>query len=616
MNWNKTIPLVTILFLFYLTLLSALLRINLNWLLFENFSYQEFINLYAHFPFVAFMIIKIIPQLGFLLIVIANILLLKENGVAFISKYNELLGNNILVIAFLLILTSFIIYTNINETNYSHNLIILITTWVMAAYILFVKKLPTSNFQIIFLVSLAFILRYFYYIYASPFDLMEDSLARVSQVYLWQHYGGIPGGLAWPGGHHLLIYLVSIVSHVPYEVGGRILSFISSILIIPFGYKLISELFNKRTAFFSILLYVIHPFFIKFSTIQMTGIPFLFLMVMGVYYAYKFFKRGSNGHLILSIVPLNIVSLLRFEAWIIIPLFSLVFLLKYCNAKKAMYWCLLSIISAILFSILSFCISGNPIYGVTASDIEVIETLKGVDPIDSIKSLLYWPWFPLRLIPFLILGIIYNIKKGKNKYLIIGVSLLSFYYFFKMGQLTLMPFWRYLTFIIFFVTPFVFYYLERNLTIVSLYVVFSIVGFSYSSRESKNAYGSYKAPPHGLLESAFFVKDNYLQKEDPKFILSMDPYVSDDIWRVFANVYHDYAVFHRLHPGSEKNISDEKFTKPNVIKNLINEEYNLILVQKGFEIDSVFEDDQVANFLEEKQIDTISWEEFTLYYVN
>lgn len=611
-------PHITIFFILYGCSLMLYLDVSFDWAYTINFPFSSYKEWYPNFAIIPYTAFKITPFFLLLISLLLNIRLLFFFKLSFISIYDKLINKNkYLFISFLLAILLFISFQiDTNLYSFKHNLILIISIMFVVGNLFIFNSLPNSKLLLFFLIGITFILRLFYYLYAGPFDLGADSLARVSQVYTWQKYGGLPGGLNWPFAHHYQIFIVSKLLNVPFEVGGRLVSLIASILVIPFGYLLFKKLFNKTTAFYSLFFYAINPFFIKYSTIQMTEIPFLFFMILGIYYGFKFFEKSNFKFLLLSIIPLNIASLMRFEAWIIIPLFAIVFLLRYGDYRKVIKWFSFAIVSAFLFSLYSFIVSGNPISGVTASDIEVIEHLRGQTWIDSLKKLVAWPWIPIYFAPFFALAFLYTLLKGKNKYFSFFIFLLSSYYFFKMGQMTLMPFWRYLTFVIFCYLPILFYYIKAHVSERALFLMFVYGYVYYSAIDVENIYKSYHPPPKGLLESAKYVKNNFLEKDDLKIILSINPGNNDDLWLFKSEIFDDYWSFKRLHPGSQQNKFGELFTKENLVKNIVERDFNLILVQEGYEIDSVFEANEVIDYLSEKQIDTTDFGQHTLYYIN
>src|SRR5690606_25908150 len=127
----------------------------------------------------------------------------------------------------------------------------------------------------------------------------------------------------------------------------------------------------------------------------------------------------------------------------------------------------------------------------------------------------------------------------------IFLSMLFSYYLLKMGQMTLMPFWRYLIFVLFFTLPILFYYFSEKVSLPALFLLFSATYVLNTSSETNNIYNSYNPPPEGFFKSAEYVKNNLSNFDNPKFILSVDPYNGDDFWKIKSGIYNDYLTFGR-----------------------------------------------------------------------
>lgn len=616
---NKTIlskitPIATLFTLLYIGAESFIFNVSLDWVLYRVNSYQNHQKWFPNTAALSFVVFKIIPITLIMLSILLNLLLIVQSKLNLLKIYKYVWIKNKFGLLTVLILIVVLVSPQILENNKNYAVLLLSSCSIL--FVFFMARVNFSKkWQIIFLVVLAFILRWFYYQFSGAIDFKEDSMARVSQVYSWLHYGGLPGGLNWPFMHHISMYYTAKLFNVSIEEGGRIFTLICSVVLIPFAYKLFALLFNKTTAFFSIFIYAINPFLIQFSTIQMTEIPFLFFISFGIYYAYKFFKKNRISFFFLSAISLNIASLIRFEAWIIVPLFFVVFTLRYSQFNKALKWFFVSMLGAFFFSFYSYLVSGNPISGVTASDVEVIATLQDSSWYISLKRIVFESWWPLSFIFLLGVGFLYNIIKGKNKYLSTALFVLISYYFYKMMSLTLMPFWRYLIFVMFFITPMAFYYISKKMSSFGVFLLVCVFVLPFSLKNMEVVYQSYMPPKVGFVESAEYVRQKFRNPTN-RFILSISPWGEDDLWLVKSGLFDDCKTFKRLHPGSGNNDYNEKFTSGNVAKNIISRGYNVILVESGYEIDSVFNSNEVISFLSDKEIDTTKWEEYTLYQIN
>lgn len=606
----KITPFLTLVTWLYVVVVSHWFKVSLDWIFSGNNSFQNHKIWYTNLNILTYFAFKITPIILVSISGALNLTLIFKYKFNILKIFENFWVRNKYGLFFILSIIALLVYPQFLEENKNHSLFLIGFSLIMLVIFFFQLKV-SKNVQITILIVLAFVLRLFYFCHSTPIDFREDSMARVSQVYDWLHYGGLPGGLNWPFMHHVLMYLVAKLFNVSIEEGGRIFSLVCSLLLIPFAFNLISIIYNRNVAFFSLFIYSINPFLIKFATIQMTEIPFLFFMVLGIYYALLYFRKNNNNYFIISVCALNIASLMRFEAWIIIPLLFLFFTFRRGCYKKTLMWFWFAMFGALCFMLYSFIKSGNPISGVTASDVEVIETLIDSSWALSLKRLILEAWHPLIFILFLIIGIVYNIINNKNKYLLFIILLLTSYYIFKMITLTLMPFWRYLTFVVFFIIPMFFYLVDKKLSKFSIWVLLFIVYIPYTLKSTNQSYKSIVSPKKGFIESAEYVKA-HLNKPNSKFILSISPWGEDDLWIVKSGLYNDYKTFKRLHPGSGENDFNEKFTTNNICKNIIERDFNIILIESGYEIDSVFNKAEVKNYLKRKKVNRKNFGEYTL----
>jgi len=94
-------------------------------------------------------------------------------------------------------------------------------------------------------------------------------------------------------------------------------------LVIPY-YGTLKVLFGRAVAFFSSLVLVFYPMHVVQSSVTTSEAPYYFFLFGSLYYLFSY-KSGRKWFpaLLLSAFSFNIVSLLRFESWIFIPIFFL-----------------------------------------------------------------------------------------------------------------------------------------------------------------------------------------------------------------------------------------------------------------------------------------------------
>lgn len=158
------------------------------------------------------------------------------------------------------------------------------------------------------------------------------------------------------------IYLMKIsrlFSKSPIAV--RIPSFVfGSLLVLPF-YYFVKTLYGQQVAFFSSLALSIFYKHINMSVISSAEIFFYFFVFSMLYFFFKFKQVGYKKirFLILAALSLNVATMARYEAWILIPTLS-VFLIKE-NKKYIFCFLFISMIFPGFWMYLNYKFFGNPI---------------------------------------------------------------------------------------------------------------------------------------------------------------------------------------------------------------------------------------------------------------
>jgi 4-amino-4-deoxy-L-arabinose transferase-like glycosyltransferase len=601
-----------------LCFIAFFFQISLDWFFISHNNLNDFRIIFPNYHYIAFVMLKCFPFLGMGLVVLFNTTMAIKHKASFLKIYDfYLFSENILLkYIFIGIVSIYILLMNATPITLIYNSVLILLIIFTILQLILKKSGKSTKLRLTTLIVTAITLRIIYFSQTGVYDMQEDSLARISQIYEWDRHGGFLGGLTWLPGHHILIFLIAKFFFTSYEIAASLLSFICSISIIPVIYFLFSRLFGKGTAYLTLLFYAISPIFIKFSTIQMVEIPFLFFTISGLSAAYSYFNTKEKKHLIISVICLNISSLMRFEAWIIIPLFAIIYFVEYRHYKKIILWGAASLFSAIMFSSISYYYTGDPIFGVTASDVEVKAELANTSYGAFINELIYWTPIPLVFFPFIFIGLVYATIKNKKRYLAIGIIALSSYYIFKMAEQSLMPFWRYLFFVILFALPFMFYFLQRFIRFKWLLLIFLLYYSVKASEAFKMVINSYQPPPEGFFESASFYKEKYGNNKDAKIILSMNPYSQLNIWIIYSGLYWERPIFHRLFAGAKTFVDQEDFTVANTSRKIMEEEYHYIVIQKGYEMDSILNEVEVADYLRDKKVETNVFGEMTIIKIN
>lgn len=602
--------LATFLFFVYLGIASIVNKMDISWMLLNSFKYVDFLRIYPNYPLLAFLLFKVIPLLGTIILLTYHCYLIFKfrndlsvyvevvENKSFIKKFNK----EIIVFIFL-----FLVYKYYGSLNFYYLLTLVFS--ILLFYIFYrnnwFEKRTNSLFYLIFV---AIILRLVYLSQTGIHDTREDSLARIAQIYHWVEFGGIPGHLIWLPGQHLIVYSISSLLKVSFEASGVLFSFCSSIGLIVAGYLLFERIFDRIIGLLFAGFIVFNPYIIQFSVNQMVTVPFGFLIILGTYFAIIYHEKSQFYYLLLSVISFNVANLLRFEGWVITFLLLIVFLLQFRNLRKTIFLFIPSAFSAIFSALISLIHWGDPFYGVTASDIEVALAFQfsGLEIFEKVTSSIYFNnWIPIIFLPLTIAALIYCAFKRIWSYFALLILFLISFYTIKMFSGTLEPFWRYFTVPLVFSIPFLFYFLRiwvSNYWLVLL--VFVFLPF-WSIHKINYIIDGFSPLPKGFKESALHFK----QKSSPndKVILSMNPYSDDDLWISYCNRILDSTTYSNWYPGLSITEFHQPFTIQKLKNKLINEKYEWLVIDQAYALDSLFEDEEFADYYNsvQKETDTI-----------
>ena len=136
-------------------------------------------------------------------------------------------------------------------------------------------------------------------------------------------------------------------------------------LVVPY-YGTLKILFDRTIAFFSTLTLVFYPIHFIQSSVTTSNAVYYFFLFGSFYYlfSYKIVKKRLSA-LLLSVLSLNVASLLRFECWIFIPVF---FMFLWPKGKRmAFLFLILSLVSPFTLLALNRIIQQDFFYSFNAA---------------------------------------------------------------------------------------------------------------------------------------------------------------------------------------------------------------------------------------------------------
>ena len=273
-----------------------------------------------------------------------------------------------------------------------------------------------------------------------------DAMSRLEMALEWSREPYFfPGGLIWLPLHFVLIALPSLLFKCSIWHGATAVVLLSGLLSIVLLFLLARKKFGDTVALVSALLLAVNPFHIKYSVLSMTEVPFIFFVLLAIWFLYLFLEKEKTVYLLAASLFLNCSSLIRFEGWIVSALLPF-FLLYYGKSWRAFFlFGILNAVSIVGYMFVSITSTGNLIHGLTMSDLEVRYAYAAVEN----KWQHVWQGMrgevvlPLWLSPFLFYGIYLGLRQRKELPLLFTGAFLLAFISWKVVRFETEPGWRY-----------------------------------------------------------------------------------------------------------------------------------------------------------------------------
>ena len=289
-----------------------------------------------------------------------------------------------------------------------------------------------QRYALLFLIVLSLMIRAFILIRTENYH-GGDTMCKVLLAMKWIKKPALMPSLIW-GPFYFYLLGLSLKIWNSALISPRLVSlFFGTLTIVPFFY-LIKLLFNYRIAFFSSLLLSIYAIHVKFSTLSMAEVPFLFFIVLSLYLFFLFKRNKSVKFLILSAVSVGLACMIRYEGWLLIPVMGL-FMIREKRRHLLIFSCI-AILSPLFLLVMQYRITGDPLFFKNYTRYNInYENLLFDERQGFLSRLLEWPIIiyystcPIVAI-FGLVGFLYCIKNRCNLelFLIFSAFLVFFIY--------------------------------------------------------------------------------------------------------------------------------------------------------------------------------------------
>lgn len=394
------------------------------------------------------------------------------------------------------------------------------------------QKLKEDKYFLITIFILALIIRLL--VFGETGNNNSDGMYKTFLTMNWlKHPYFVTEGL-WPPLHLYLMAFMMLIWKNIYISPGLVSMVFGVLTIFPY-YYLIKLIFDKRTAMLSTLLLTFLSLHIQLSTTSLAEVPVLFFLFTSIYFLFRFKKSEHKKlfYLITSAIFLNLACMIRYEAWLFIPILTIFTLNNINDIKKlpvlkndVTKYLLIFLIISLIFPTL--WIFGN--YQSLQKDFSLSQTWTGnflkdniilnpeapeVNP-PLIKQLVSWPrllFSNLKIISVLAgLGLIVSLFRKKHLEFLIIFVLLMLIYTYKLVTFTMTLQSRYILLPVLFLIPYFSTGLEYMLKslnkdrsrIITILILFFIITTSSYNAIVKNPYTT----PGDVIDVSNWLKTN------------------------------------------------------------------------------------------------------------
>ncbi len=208
--------------------------------------------------------------------------------------------------------------------------------------------LSNTSFHILILLVLKFSFQFI--LLSSGYRwLSADDFCRTVKSYEWLQNPVVNSGV-WLTPH---FWINGIVMYFVKDLfaAALIVNFLFSALTVPFFYKAIQMSFDRKTAFFSTLIFCFFPFQVWLSISGLPESVFFFFVITGIYFFMKWkFDGELTVYLFLSAFSFAFSNGFRYEGWLFSAAFAMLTMLDILKEKKLTK----KIVKNIFISLISF----------------------------------------------------------------------------------------------------------------------------------------------------------------------------------------------------------------------------------------------------------------------
>lgn len=259
---------------------------------------------------------------------------------------------------------------------------------------IFLFRRDKTDSWVVYGALLLFIVKLILFPFTQTVD--ADAVSRTLISYNWLQNPHFITDSVWAPLHFYSNGLIMALTG-SIENGPRLFNvFLSCLTLIPF-YFFVKHEFSKQGAVFSTALLALSPIIFRNSFQALSGTPYLFFLALALYLFAKALRGDRISNYIYAGLSMTLAAGFRYEAWIIIAVFTLIGLLRKQWKGTAVFWSFAMMIPT-SWMLVGQIYHGDFLYGINGAygwNIEQMDVNANVNDTERLKRLFFFPmsWF-------------------------------------------------------------------------------------------------------------------------------------------------------------------------------------------------------------------------------
>jgi 4-amino-4-deoxy-L-arabinose transferase-like glycosyltransferase len=266
-----------------------------------------------------------------------------------------------------------------------------------------------------------------------------DAISRVFASISWMEDPGWISKSIWAPFHFYIHGVGLMIWNNPIYMPKIITIIFSVLTLFPF-YFFTKREFNNYGALVATFFLALSPVLFRNSFMPLSETPYLFFLALTINLFSKSIKENSTKYILLAGITITFAAGIRYEAWVIIPILSLlIFLLK--KWKFIFLFNITALLFPLYWLLSNWIETGDPLYSIQGTynwSLNVMDRNENMDFESYLRRLWFFPfsWIIAIGIPacYIILGIVIKKIKDKSKkdrFIFFSIPFVIMFFFYE-----------------------------------------------------------------------------------------------------------------------------------------------------------------------------------------